>query len=143
GLERDHTRLQIAKQYGCEPIVGGLEEWARATDGLGVDGIIDAAGVSATLKSAMQIVRPNGWISKVGWGPQPLNFSLDPLVQKNIRLQGSFSHNWPIRERVIHLLSTGQLNIDPIIGGQWKLNEWQTAFQTMHSGEVVKAVLVP
>ena len=35
GLERDHTRLQIAKQYGCEPIVGGLEDWARATDGLG------------------------------------------------------------------------------------------------------------
>ena len=37
-------------------------------DGLGVEGVIDAAGVSATLKLSMQIVRPNGWISKVGWG---------------------------------------------------------------------------
>ena len=86
-------------------------------DGLGVDGVIDAAGVSATLKTALEIVRPDGWISKVGWGPQPLNFSLDPLVQKNITLQGSFSHNWPIWERVIRLLATGQLDVNPIVGG--------------------------
>src|SRR2546421_3357113 len=94
GLERDRVRLDIAKQYGCIPIVEGLDEWAKRGDGLGVDGAIDAAGVSATLKSALDIVRPNGWISKVGWGHQPLGFSLDPLVQKNIALRGSFSHNW-------------------------------------------------
>ena len=82
-------------------------------DGLGVDGVIDAAGVSATLKTAIDIVRPAGWISKVGWGPQPLGFSLDPLVQKNITLQGSFSHNWPIWERVIRLLATGMLDVEP------------------------------
>ena len=45
--------------------------------------------MSATLKLAMEVVRPNGWISKVGWGHRPLNFSLDPLVQKNVTLQGS------------------------------------------------------
>lgn len=144
GLERDKDRLEIAKRdYGCQPIVEGLDEWALEIDGLGVNGVIDAAGVSVTLKKSLEIVRPGGWISKVGWGPQPLDFSLDPLVQKNIRLQGSFSHNWPIWERAIRLLTTGQLNIDPIIGGTWSLNEWHTAFETMHSGEIVKAVLTP
>jgi len=44
---------------------------------------------------------------------------------------------------VINLLSTGQLNIDPVIGGRWKLDQWQQAFTTMHSGEIVKALLVP
>jgi len=143
GLERDKKRLSVAEQYDCTTILGDASDWAKEVDGLGADGVVDATGISASLKTALELVRPAGWISKVGWGPQPCNFSLDPLVQKNVRLQGSFSHNWPIWERVIHLLSTGQLNIDPIIGGQWKLNEWQTAFQTMHSGEVVKAVLVP
>lgn len=144
GLERDKGRLEIAaRDYGCEPIVAGLDEWAQEVDGLGVNGVVDAAGVSVTLKKSLEIVRPGGWISKVGWGPQPLGFSLDPLVQKNIRLQGSFSHNWPIWERVIRLLTTGQLNIDPIIGGTWSLSEWHTAFETMHSGEIVKAVLTP
>ena len=72
-----------------------------------------------------------------------MNFSIDPLVQKNVTLQGSFSHNWPIWERVIRLLSTGLLDIDPLIGGEWALNEWEKAFHTMHSGEIVKAVLKP
>lgn len=144
GLERDQGRLKIAaREYGCEPIIAGLDDWSLAVDGLGVNGVVDAAGVSVTLKKSLEIVRPGGWISKVGWGPQPLGFSLDPLVQKNIRLQGSFSHNWPIWERVIRLLTTGQLNIDPIIGGTWSLSDWHTAFETMHSGEIVKAVLTP
>ena len=120
-----------------------MEEWARERDGLGCDGVIDAAGASAALKVAIEVVRPAGWISKVGWGPQPLNFSLDPLVQKNVTLQGSFSHNWPIWESVITMMASGQLNIAPALGGTWPLEQWHTAFETMHSREIVKAVLTP
>ncbi len=143
GLESDSKRLEVAKAYGCEAIVGDLDEWAYSGDGLGVDGVIDAAGVSKTLEIALKITRPAGWISKVGWGPQPLDFSLDPLVQKAITLRGSFSHNWPIWERVIRLISSGQLNLDPVIGGVWPLEGWHEAFETMHSAEIVKAVLKP
>jgi L-iditol 2-dehydrogenase len=144
GLERDRGRLEVArKHYGATALVDGVKEWANEVDGLGADGAIDAAGVSATLKVAMDVVRPGGWISKVGWGPQPLGFSLDPLVQKNITLQGSFSHNWPIWERIIRLLSTGQLDVRPIIGGVWPLEQWHEAFEKMHTGEIPKAVLKP
>jgi len=143
GLEADRHRLAIAEQYGCESIIGDASDWAKQRDGLGADCVIDAAGASMTLKIALQLVRPNGKITKVGWGPQPLGFSLDPLVQKNITLQGSFSHNWPMWERVIALLSSGQLNVKPIIGGVWPITEWHTAFEKMHKGEVVKSVLKP
>ncbi|GGW22317.1 zinc-binding dehydrogenase [Arenibacter certesii] len=143
GLESDRGRLEIAKQYGCEGIIGDASAWALKKDGLGADCIIDAAGASATLKIALQLVRPNGHITKVGWGPQPLNFSLDPLVQKNVTLQGSFSHNWPIWEKVLSLLASGQLDVKPIIGGVWKLTEWREAFEQMHNGSVVKSVLRP
>lgn len=143
GLEVDKHRLNIARQYGCDIIVGDATEWARRGDGLGADCIIDAAGVSATLAIAMQLVRPKGQITKVGWGPQPLNFSIDPIVHKNITLQGSFSHNWPIWERVISLLGNGQLDVRPIIGGVWPVTEWLEAFEKMHRGEVVKSVLKP
>ncbi len=143
GLEADQHRLSIAKLYGCETIIGDATEWAKKRDGLGADFVIDAAGASATLKLAMQWVRPNGQITKVGWGPQPLGFSLDPIVQKNVTLQGSFSHNWPIWERVIALLSSGQLDVKPIIGGVWPVTEWHEAFEKMHKGEVVKSVLRP
>ncbi|HSJ02600.1 MAG TPA: zinc-binding dehydrogenase [Verrucomicrobium sp.] len=143
GLENDRHRLEIAKQYGCEAIIGDATEWSKKRDGLGADCVIDAAGSSITLKIALQLVRPNGWITKVGWGPQPLGFSIDPLVQKNVTLQGSFSHNWPVWERVIALLANGQLDVKPIIGGVWPVTEWHEAFEKMHKGEVVKSVLRP
>ena len=145
GLERDRHRLDIAKAYGCTTLMGNEEAvaWSLARDGLGVDGVVDAAGASAALKLALDLVRPAGWISKVGWGPQPLGFSLDPLVQKNITLQGSFSHNWPMWERVLALLASGQLDVRPILGGIWPLTGWHEAFEKMHTGAIVKAVLKP
>lgn len=143
GLEADKGRLEISAQYGCEGIIGDAAAWAMERDGLGADCVIDAAGASITLKIAMQLVRPGGSISKVGWGPQPFGYTLDPLVQKNITLQGSFSHNWPMWERVIALLASGQLDVRPVIGGVWPVTEWHEAFEKMHSGAVVKSILKP
>ncbi len=143
GLEADRRRLEIAERYGCEGIIGDAAGWADARDGLGADCVIDAAGASITMQIALELVRPNGRITKVGWGPQPLGFSLDPLVQKNVTLQGSFSHNWPMWERVIALMASGQLNVAPIIGGIWPITEWHTAFEKMHRGEVVKSIVTP
>ena len=143
GLESDRSRLAKLKNYNINSIVKNVSSWAKEKDGLGVDLVIDAAGVSHTLKIAMDNVRPNGQITKVGWGPQPLDFSLDMIVQKNIRLQGSFSHNWPIWEKVIQLLSEGTLNVKPIIGGVWTIEEWKKAFTGMHSGKIIKSILKP
>ena len=105
--------------------------------------IIDATGSSRALKDALEFVRPGGQITKVGWGPDPVQFSLDPLVQKNVALQGSFSHHWTIWEKVIYLLAEGKLNVSPIIGGIWPITEWREAFEKMQRGEIVKSVLKP
>ena len=97
----------------------------------------------STVKLALELVRPGGQITKVGWGPQPCDFSLDPLVQKAVTLQGSFSHNWPIWERVIAMLASGQIDLGPVLNRVAPLAEWKSCFEGMHSGDLVKAVLVP
>jgi L-iditol 2-dehydrogenase len=146
GLEQDRRRLAVAAAYGCQRFLSGSEElgaWARARDGAGVDGVVDSSGHSAALREALALVRPAGFITKVGWGAQPMDFSLDPLVQKAVRLQGSFSHNWPVWERVIALLASGALDVAPLVGGVWPLREWHEAFSRMEKGDIVKAVLKP
>ena len=148
GVPADAHRLAVARQLGAETTLGAagedILEWIRNFgDGHGVDLVIDAAGVSASLKLALDIVRPAGQITKVGWGPQPLNFSLDPLVQKAVTLQGSFSHNWPIWEKVISLLASGKLDLSLILNRVSPLSEWHEAFDEMHSGKIVKGVLKP
>jgi alcohol dehydrogenase/L-iditol 2-dehydrogenase len=146
GLEQDARRLEVSAAYDCRRFRSGsdeLREWARQRDGTGVDGVVDASGHSAALREAMDLVRPAGFITKVGWGAQPVDFSLDPIVQKAVRLQGSFSHNWPVWERVIALLGSGALDVAPLVGGVWPLMEWREAFESMESGAIVKAVLRP
>jgi alcohol dehydrogenase/L-iditol 2-dehydrogenase len=148
GTPADAQRLEIARQIGADTTLGAqgedVVEWVRNFgDGYGVDLVIDAAGVSATLKLALDIVRPAGQITKVGWGPQPFNSSLDQLVQKAITLQGSFSHNWPIWEKVLSLLASGKIDLNPVLNRISPLDEWREAFEAMHSGAIVKGVLKP
>ena len=145
GLPADARRLQVARVLGTDAALdsGVLEYIRNIGDGLGADVVIDAAGHSSTLQMAMQAVRPAGQILKVGWGPQPMNFSLDPAVQKNVTIQGSFSHNWPIWERVISMIASGQINLDPVIGRLGALAEWRECFEGMQSGEFVKTILTP
>ena len=148
GIPADAKRLEIARRIGADTILGAqgddVAEWVRNFgDGNGLDLVIDAAGVSASLKLALDIVRPAGQITKVGWGPQPLNFSLDQLVQKAVTLQGSFSHNWSIWEKVLSLLASGKIDLKPILNRISPLNEWRETFEEMHSGAIVKGVLQP
>lgn len=147
GLPSDTGRLKTARQLGADTTLDDPEEVLPFIedlgDGLGVDVVIDAAGVSETLQQAMEAVRPAGHVTKVGWGPQPMGYSLDPVVQKNVTVQGSFSHNWPIWERVIRMLAEGQIDLDPVIDRVAALDEWHDCFAKMHDKEYVKAVLTP
>lgn len=146
GTNADAKRLVVAKELGATHTVNIQEEDPVALiqslgDGFGADVVVDCTGVSIALKQALEMVRPAGRITKVGWGPQSLDFSLDPLVQKAVTLQGSFSHTFSTWERALRLLASQQINLDPVIGGVYELSQWHDAFTTMQSGDCVKSVL--
>jgi alcohol dehydrogenase/L-iditol 2-dehydrogenase len=148
GMAQDKSRLEAAKELGATHAVNlqetDLKDLALSLgDGLGAHLVVDAAGASAALKTALDIVRPGGQITKVGWGPQPLGFSLDPLVQKAVTLQGSFSHTFQNWEMVVSMLASGQINLKPIISRVAGLADWQDCFDGMSNGNYVKTVLQP
>jgi len=148
GLAQDHERLSLARELGATRTVDlqaeGIEGAVAETgDGLGFDVVVDAAGASASFGTAVEAVRPLGQIVKVGWGPKPLGFSLDPIVQKAVTVRGSFSHNWGTWEKVVALLSAGDLDPRPLVGMRSPLSGWKEAFEGMHEGRFAKAVLSP
>jgi alcohol dehydrogenase/L-iditol 2-dehydrogenase len=147
GLGSDARRLEAARQLGATRTVNveaeNLEEIVRAFRPLGADLVCDASGAARPLEAALKIARPDGQVTKVGWSPPGLPLDTNPIVQKNLSLQGSFSHNYPIWERVIHLLAEGLTRPDIIVGLRTGLDGWRDAFEAMHDGRVIKSVLVP
>jgi len=148
GVERDGERLRLAREHWATlTLTVGEDDVDQALcelgDGFGADLVIDASGSSAALEGALRWVRPQGQITKVGWGPQPLGYSLDPLVQKAVTLRGSFSHTYPVWERVVQLLGKGVLDPRPLVSRVAPLEDWRSCFEGMGRGELVKAVLVP
>jgi len=115
----------------------------RSLDPLGADLVCEASGASRPLETAMKLVKPGGQVTKVGWSPDQIPVDMNPLVGKAVTLQGSFSHNYPVWERVIHLLSTGLAKPEIVVGLRTGLDDWRRAFDAMHHGEVIKSVLVP
>jgi alcohol dehydrogenase/L-iditol 2-dehydrogenase len=120
-----------------------VEEVVRGFSPLGADLVCDASGASRPLDLALALARPDGQVAKVGWSPDLLPVNINPLVLKNLRLQGSFSHNFPIWERVIHLLDRRATLPDEIVGLTSALDGWREAFDAMHEGRVIKSVLIP
>ena len=148
GASRDKARMETGLAAGATPMADAqTQDVGRIVrelgDGLGADVVIDAAGVSASLKSALEWVRPGGHISKVGWGPEPADFSMDLLVKKAVTLQGSFSHTWTVWERVLSMLGNGQLDPRPYLSKVASLTDWKSCFDGMHEGRFIKAVLTP
>jgi L-iditol 2-dehydrogenase len=147
GRSADGARLETARALGATHTVDvdrePLDEIVRGLDSLGADVVCDASGASRPLDVALTIVKPDGQVVKVGWSPERTAVDLNPLVQKNVRLQGSFSHNYPVWERVVHLLASRLTRPDLIVGLRTGLEDWRAAFDAMHDGRVIKSVLVP
>jgi alcohol dehydrogenase/L-iditol 2-dehydrogenase len=147
GLDGDEPRLEAATRLGATRTVNAaredLQEVVRGFAPLGADLVCDASGASQTLEIGLRLARPDGQVIKVGWSPDVIAVDVNPLVQRNIHLQGSFSHNYAVWERVIHLLDRGMTIPETIVGLRAPLEDWREAFDAMHDRRVIKSVLVP
>jgi 2-desacetyl-2-hydroxyethyl bacteriochlorophyllide A dehydrogenase len=147
GTSKDEDRLNIGEQLGANLLLDVMQTEPvqyinEKTDDHGVPLVIDAAGNKKSLQLAMDAVARNGQITKIGWGPEPIDFSLDPLLKKAVRLQGTFSHNWPTWEAVLSLISQNKIQMEPMISHKITLNQWQETFETIEQAKSIKAIMI-
>ena len=148
GLSVDTKRLAIAKSIGIDHRVVAdredvVKQVMRLTDGVGAPLVIDAVGIPEVTRQAMAIIRRNGQITKLGWGGEPYDATLDPLVAKAVRLQGSFSHTWRTWENCIKLLASGRLPADKFITHEFPLVDWEEAFTLVENRHALKVIFHP
>jgi len=146
GAAGDDMRLELAKSLGADVCVNAATEDAREVlkdfgNGAGAHLVIDTAGVAPALDLSLDLVRPFGQITKIGWGEKPVGFSLDRLLQKSATLKGHFSHTFDVWERVIELMADGKLDISPIITHEMPIEDWEKGYEMVENKTALKAVL--
>ena len=87
--------------------------------------------------------RPPAACTASSWFAGTTNPTMDALVAKAVRLQGSFSHTWPMWERCLQLLAAGTIQLAPIVSDDLPLSRWQDGYARSESRQAVKVIFRP
>lgn len=146
--EINEFRAQLAKKVGADLVLNPKkDDVVKAvldeTDGLGVDVVLEMSGNPDAIKQGFLALRPGGRYSILGIPDKPLEINLsNDIVFKYATVQGingrlMFS-TWFETSR---LLSSGRLDIGPIITHRFPLEEFEKGMELMKSGNCGKVIL--
>lgn len=142
-------RLAQAEKFGAIPLNPSLSnihaEILNNTCGRGVDAAMEAVGSAATLKLAIDLIRPGGTISSVGVHTAK-NFSFSPgeaydknLIYKSGRCPARYYAEKLLREEVPQRYA-----IEDIVTHEFSLQEGATAYEIFDKkmDNCIKAILL-
>lgn len=140
------ARRQLARQLGADAVSpdGAAEAVAGATDGLGADVVIEAAGAAGALDASFGLARGRGTVSVVGAHFEP-DYALDNLLMFERELTLRFSWGDPAndRDRLLGLIAHGRLDPAQVITHELPLAEAAEAYRLFDAREATKVVLRP
>ena len=121
-----------------------MQEIQRLTSGAGVDVTVEAVGLNQTVTTAINATRKGGNVVLVGNVSPEVTLPLQTVVTRQIRLQGSCASagEYP---RAIELMSSGQINVKPLISAVAPLADGPQWFERLYGREpnLMKIVLQP
>jgi L-iditol 2-dehydrogenase len=144
----DDSRLALAKTLGAtEALNAGKELMAEVlerTAGTGVDVAVEAVGRNETVKGCIDSVRKGGTVVLVGNISPEVTISLQKVVTRQIRLQGSCASagEYP---QAIEWMASGAIRVKPLITAIAPLEQGPQWFERLHAREpnLMKVVLTP
>jgi 2-desacetyl-2-hydroxyethyl bacteriochlorophyllide A dehydrogenase len=139
-------RRELATRMGALAVApdAAPDAVAEATDGLGADGVIEAAGSPVALTAAIGFARGQGTISVIGAHFEP-DFPLDMgrMFERELTLRVTWGHGLDDRDRVLAMLAAGTIDPTPAITHRFPLAEAAEAYRTFDAREAVKVLLTP
>ena len=140
-------RLAMAERFGAVPLHLGDDDPKRAvrgaTDGRGVDVVVDAVGDPGPLAMAVSLCRDAGTVSGIGAyagkGEVPLGLAWLKGLTLRLGLANVIAHV----DRVLDLLEAGKLDPAPLVTHHMKLDRASEAYELYDQREALKIVLTP
>jgi len=147
-ITRSQWKLDIAEKFGATIInadkvdpVGAVKE---ATGGLGVDLAIESVGSSATLRQAMDMVRPGGTVLFFGIAPAVMDsFNGYAMYYKEIKIIGSKGMTPKDFHRGIKVLESGKMDLHTLITHRFDLDHVKDALDLVDQrpGDALRVVV--
>lgn len=144
-------RREAACSFGATDVIDALapnvsEAIIASTGGVGVDVLLEMSGNPAALKQGFAALRFGGSAGLLGICSRPIaEFDLtNTVVFKGARVQGiSGRRMFDTWYQTKRLVEGGKVDLKPLITHHFPLEEFQTAFELMLTGEVLKCALYP
>lgn len=148
----DKSRVEAARKLGADTAIALTKEGegSSPTGAIfekypdGVDHVFEAVGFGSTVKTAIASVRKGGTVTLVGNIEAQVEFPLQAVVTRQIRLQGSAasSGEYP---RAIELLASRQIDVSPLISEVVPLERSADAFDRLYRKvpNLIKIVVTP
>lgn len=139
-VDKNTARGAFAGQLGADEVLTEL-------DGLTLDGydaVIDATGVIAVMRRAIDFARPGGKVLLFGVPPAGQEMCLEAfkIFRKGLTLLSSFTS---VRNsyQAVNLLRTGRIRVDELVSHRLPLEEFRRGIAVIEAGsEAVKKVLI-
>ena len=145
-IDSVEARLEVASGFGAVPVHLGEEPKKAvraATEGRGVDVVVDAVGDPEPLAMAISLCRDAGTVSGIGAyagkGEVPLGLAWLKGLQLRLGLANVIAHV----DRVMALIEAGKLDPTPLVTHHMKLDEAADAYEIYDRREALKIVLSP
>jgi 2-desacetyl-2-hydroxyethyl bacteriochlorophyllide A dehydrogenase len=140
-------RLRLARESGAGVVVDAAREdivarVKKLTDGRGADIVYECAGNAETFRQSLEMVHRGGRVEVVGLYEEPVTWDPTFIVSNDIDIGGcGLAFNLP---GAIELLKRGQVDTDPLITHQFRLDDIKEAFETqLTADDAVKVIVKP
>lgn len=141
-------RLKLAHKVGVDHAVQVPDESIEAlvkaaTDGQGVDVVLEMSGAPAAIQQAMRLARPGGRVSLMGIPSKAVSLEVaEDIIFKGLTVQGIVGRRlYDTWYTMKSLLANGSLDVSPILTHRLPFAEFATGMELMRSGQCGKVVL--
>jgi threonine 3-dehydrogenase len=149
-IEPNDERRALAATMGADLLVDPktsdpVAVVLEATDGAGAEVVLEMSGNEAAIGQGTRLLARGGRMSLLGLPDRPVTLDLnDQVIFKEARILGitgrEMFRTW---QQTTTLLSTGRVDISPVITHRFPLERFEEAFDTAASGRAAKVIVFP
>lgn len=143
-------RLGLAQAMGAEATfnpsrVDLFQAVMEATDGDGVDVLLEMSGVASAAAQGFGLLRPGGEAALLGLFSRDITFDFDNLIVfKGVTVYGIAGRRlWATWYQARAMLRSGAVDLSPMVTHRFALDDYEAAFALMASGSCGKVVMFP